>query len=56
MGGFAWTADGRQLLYLSPEPGDGPKRWTIRAVDAVGGSPSSAVVEGVRSFDLGYEH
>ncbi len=56
MGGIAWTQDGRRLLYLSPEPGDGPKRWTIRAVDAAGGSPSSIVVEGVRSFDLGYVH
>jgi RNA polymerase sigma-70 factor (ECF subfamily) len=56
MGGFAWTGDGRQLLYLSPEPGDRPTRWTIRAVDAAGGSPSSAVVEGVRSFDVGFAH
>ena len=56
MGGIAWSADGRRLLYLSPEPGDDPKRWTIRAVDAAGGSPSSAIVEGVRSFDLGYPH
>jgi dipeptidyl aminopeptidase/acylaminoacyl peptidase len=56
MGGIAWSPDGRQLLYLSPEPGAGPKRFTIRAVDAVGGSPSSVVLEGVRSFDLGYLH
>lgn len=56
LGGFSWTGDGRQLLYLSPEAGSGPTRWTIRAVDAAGGSPSLAVVEGVRSFDLGYAH
>jgi hypothetical protein len=56
MGGIAWSADGRQLLYLSPEPGPGPPRWTIRAVDAAGGRPSSVLVEGVRSFDLGYPH
>ena len=51
MGGLTWTPDGRQLLYPSPEPGDAPKRWTIRAVDAAGGSPSSALVEGVQSVD-----
>jgi Tol biopolymer transport system component len=56
MGGIAWSPDGRQLLYLSPEPGAGPKRFTIRAVDAVAGSPSSVVLEGVRSFDLGFLH
>jgi hypothetical protein len=54
MGGFAWTGDGKQLLYLSPEPGTTPRTWTIRAVDAAGDSPSSALVEGVRSFDVGY--
>jgi Tol biopolymer transport system component len=56
MGGIAWSPDGRQLLYLSPEPGAGPKRFTIRAVDVVGGSPSSVVLDGVRSFDLGFIH
>ena len=54
IGGISWSPDGRQILYLSPEPGAGPKRFTIRAVDAAGGSPSTMVVEGVRSFDLGY--
>jgi hypothetical protein len=56
MSGIAWSADGRRLLYLSPEPGLGPKTWTVRAVDAAGGSPSSVVLEGVRSYDLGYPH
>jgi Tol biopolymer transport system component len=56
VGGFAWTADGKHLLYLSPERSDGLGPWTIRAVDAAGGSPSSALVEGVRSFDVGYAH
>jgi Tol biopolymer transport system component len=56
MSGIAWSADGRRLLYLSPEPGVGPKTWTVRAVDAAGGSPSSVVLEGVRSYDLGYPH
>ena len=56
MGGVAWTGDGKQLLYLNPEPGDSPMTWTIRAVDAAGGSPSVAVVHGVRSFDIGYAH
>jgi Tol biopolymer transport system component len=56
MGGIAWSPDGRQLLYLSPEPGAGPNRFTLRAVDVVGDSPSSVVLEGVRSFDLGFLH
>ena len=56
LGGIAWSPDGRQLLYLSPESGAGPKRFTIRAVDAVGGSPSSVVLGGVRSFDVGFAH
>jgi WD40 repeat protein len=56
MGGIAWSPDGRQILYLSAVPGDGPKRWTVRAVDTAGDSPSSVVLEEVRSFDLGYVH
>jgi hypothetical protein len=56
IGGISWSPDGQRALYLSPEPGAAPTRFTIRAVDAVGGSPSSVILEGVRSFDLGFLH
>jgi hypothetical protein len=50
--GAQWTPDGRQLLYLSPEAVYDRGTWTVRRVDADGG-PSSVVVDGVRSFDIG---
>lgn len=49
----AWTPDGRRLLYLVREPGDSAASWTIRSIDAAGGSQPSLVVGGVQSFDLG---
>jgi hypothetical protein len=51
-GPVVWTQDGQRILYLVPEPGGGPARWTIRSIDAAGGSPSEVLVEGVQSFDL----
>ena len=53
MGTVHWTPDGRRLLYLVRESGEPNARWTIRSADAAGGGPSSALVEGVQSFDLG---
>ena len=49
----AWTPDGRRLVYLDREAGDPTGSWTIRSVDVAGGSRSSILVDGVRSFDLG---
>lgn len=54
--GIAWSPDGRQLLYLSPEQSEGPPRWTVYAAAAAGGGRPSVVLQGVRSFDLGYPH
>jgi WD40 repeat protein len=54
VGTVAWTPDGRRLLYLVREAGDAVASWTIRSIDAAGGSPSSPVVRGVQSFDVGY--
>jgi hypothetical protein len=49
----AWTPDGRELLYLVRESGDSAASWTIRSIDAAGGSQSSVLVRGVQSFDIG---
>jgi dipeptidyl aminopeptidase/acylaminoacyl peptidase len=53
-GTVAWTPDGRGLLYLVREPGEAAARWTIRAIDAIGGSQSSVRVRGVQSFDIAF--
>ena len=52
-GTVAWTPDGRELVYLVREAGDSAARWTIRSIDAAGGSQSSVLVRGVQSFDIG---
>ena len=52
-GSVAWTPDGRKLLYLVREAGASAASWTIRSIDAAGGSPSSVLVRGVQSFDIG---
>ena len=43
-GTVAWTPDGRSLLYLVREAGDAAASWTIRSIDAAGGSQSSVLV------------
>jgi dipeptidyl aminopeptidase/acylaminoacyl peptidase len=53
-GTVAWTRDGRRLLYLVREAGDSAASWTIRSIDAAGGSQSSVLVRGVQSFDIGW--
>jgi Tol biopolymer transport system component len=53
-GTVAWTPDGRRLLYLVREAGDSAASWTIRSIDAAGGSQSSVLIEGVQSFDIGW--
>ncbi|HYN70437.1 MAG TPA: hypothetical protein VEX41_09530 [Candidatus Eisenbacteria bacterium] len=53
-GTVAWTPDGRGLLYLVRETGNSSASWTIRSIDAAGGSQSSVIVEGVQSFDIGF--
>ena len=50
----AWTPDGRGLLYLVRDAGDSAASWTIRSIDAAGGSQSSILVRGVQSFDFGW--
>lgn len=55
-GTVAWTPDGRGLLYLVREAGDSAASWTIRSIDAAGGSQSSVLVRGVQSFDIGFSH
>ena len=50
----AWTPNGRGLLYLVREAGDAAASWTIRSIDAAGGSQSSVLVRGVQSFDIGF--
>ena len=55
-GSVAWTPDGRGLLYLVREAGDSSASWTIRLIDAAGGSLSSVLVQGVQSFDIGFSH
>lgn len=52
-GSVAWTPDGRALLYLVREAGDGPASWTLRSVDPAGGSQPSTLIRGVQSFDIG---
>ena len=49
----AWTPDGRGLVYLVREDGDSAASWTIRSIDATGGSRSSVLIQGVQSFDIG---
>ena len=53
-GSVAWTADSQALLYLVHESGYGAASWTIRSIDAAGGSQSSVVIRDVQSFDLGW--
>jgi hypothetical protein len=53
-GTVAWTPDGRGLLFLVREVGDAAASWTIRSIDAAGGSQSSVLVRGVQSFDIGW--
>ncbi len=53
-GTVAWTPDGRGLLYLVREAGEAAASWTIRSIDAAGGSQSSVLVRGVQSFDIGF--
>ncbi len=55
-GTVAWTPDGRGLLYLVRETGNSSASWTIRSIDAAGGSESSVLVRGVQSFDIGFRH
>jgi hypothetical protein len=53
-GTVAWNPDGRGLVYLVDEAGDDAYSWTIRSIDAAGGSQSSLLVRGVQSFDIGW--
>jgi hypothetical protein len=53
-GTVAWTPDGRGLVYLVRDSGVSAASWTIRSIDATGGSQSSVLVRGVQSFDLGW--
>jgi WD40 repeat protein len=53
-GSVAWAPDGRGLLYLVRETGASAATWTIRSIDAAGGSESSVLVRGVQSFDVGW--
>ncbi|HEX5822834.1 MAG TPA: hypothetical protein VFY18_00110 [Candidatus Limnocylindrales bacterium] len=55
-GTVTWTPDGRGLLYLVRDAGDAAASWTIRSIDAAGGSQSSVLVRGVQSFDIGFSH
>jgi hypothetical protein len=52
-GSVAWTPDGRKLLYLVREGGDPATSWTLRSIDAAGGSESSVLIQGVQAFDIG---
>lgn len=54
VGSVAWTPDGGKLLYLVREVGASPARWTLRSIDAAGGSDSTVLVRGVQSFDIGW--
>src|SRR5439155_11518145 len=49
----AWTPDGRRLVYLVRDAGASPATWTIHTIDPAGGSPSTILVPGVQSFDIG---
>jgi hypothetical protein len=53
-GTVAWTPDGRLLLYLVRDGGDAGPSWTLRSIDAAGGSQSSVLVREVQSFDIGW--
>ncbi len=53
-GSVAWTPDGEMLLYLVRDPGDTAATWTLRSIDAAGGSKSSVLIPGVQSFDIGW--
>jgi hypothetical protein len=53
-GSVAWTPDGRGLLYLVREAGGSGASWTIRSIDAAGGSKSTVLVRDVQSFDIGW--
>jgi len=55
-GTVAWAPDGRRLLYLVREAGDATASWTIRSIDAAGGSQPSVLIRGVQSFDIGFSH
>jgi hypothetical protein len=52
-GSVAWTPGGRKLLYLVREAGDSAASWTLRSIDAAGGSESSVLIQGVQAFDIG---
>jgi hypothetical protein len=52
-GSVAWTPDGRKLLYLVREAGDSAASWTLRSIDAGGGSESSLLIPGVQAYDIG---
>jgi hypothetical protein len=52
-GRVAWTPNGRGLVYLVREDGDSAASWTIRSIDATGGSQSTVLVRGVQSYDIG---
>ena len=49
----AWTPDGGTLLYLVRDADVSRASWTIRSIDAAGGSESTVLVRGVQSFDIG---
>jgi dipeptidyl aminopeptidase/acylaminoacyl peptidase len=53
-GSVAWMPDSRRLVYLVPESGTDPIRWTVRSIAIDGAGPSKALVLGVQSFDLGH--
>lgn len=53
-GSVAWARDGRELLYLVREGGDPATSWTLRSIDAAGGSESSVLVRDVQAFDIGW--
>ncbi|MCI0583887.1 MAG: hypothetical protein L0227_13550 [Chloroflexi bacterium] len=55
-GTVAWTPDGRGLVYLVRDAGDTAPTWTIRSIDAAGGSQSTVLIRGVQAFDLGFRH
>jgi hypothetical protein len=54
-GSAAWSADGRQVLYLVRGGGDAAASWSIHSIDAAGANQSTVLVRDVQSFDLGWE-
>jgi WD40 repeat protein len=54
LGSVGWMPDSRRLVYLIPESGTDPIRWTVRSIAIDGAGPSKALVLGVQSFDLGH--